>query len=168
MNNGANKDYDFSHKNHWRRWAWNQIKSRISVKPSEAIVLYLAGKENLDLEIALSKKFKKENLIAIERDKNTISFLRKNKVNVVSGDFNDVLLGWGEQPKIDVIIADFCGDIYLSNDKSNSLLRAIFYCKGVKDFKTVFVANFQRGRSVYGGFLSKITGEKNRGINFDW
>ena len=57
MSNGHKINYDFGAKNNWRRWAWNRAKERISVKPKDAIVLYLPAKENFGYESCYSKRF---------------------------------------------------------------------------------------------------------------
>ena len=145
---GATKNYNFAQKNHWRRWVWNQAKKRMAVRPSDAIVLYLAGKDNLDLKIAEKKGFRRNNMFAIERDVDIVNHLRENRINVINGDLNSVLMNWGECPKIDLVIADFCCDI-------NSSIMKFIYILYYFLPSTPVLVNMMRGRSALAGEIRK-------------
>lgn len=101
-------NYKFGNKNNWRRWVWNRIIERLTVPTKDAVVLYLAGEDNIDREIALSHGFKPDNLIAIEKDKTIVNHLRRNGQLCVQGDIIDILRAWPHNKLISVIIADFC------------------------------------------------------------
>lgn len=98
--------YKFGIKNNWRRQIWNEISSRIKVPKKEAIVVYLAGKEDLDRKVAIEKGFKPYNLIAIDRDKDVIDHLKSRGVLAIQGDLFDVIKGFCGN--IDVLVADMC------------------------------------------------------------
>lgn len=100
-------NYKYGQKNNWRRWQWNRIEERLKVRKKEAVVLYLAGKEDLDRAEAIRRGFNPTNLIACELENDAVKILRDKGVNVIHGDLIDVLIHW-KNPKIDIVIADFC------------------------------------------------------------
>lgn len=109
--NGHKTNYDFGNKNQWRRWKWNRIHELLTasgVKPRDAVVLYLAGKENLDVEVAQRHGFRQCNMIACDTNKDVVSQLRARGVICVNMDIFEAAKQWGDNPKIDVIDADLC------------------------------------------------------------
>jgi len=105
--NWADKEVH-NRKKEWRKWMWNRIKERCPVPPKKAIVLYLPGDDNADLKIAEQKGFQRKNMFGIERDPDIVAKLRSEKINVIQGDFVEVLQNWQAPPMIDVVMADFC------------------------------------------------------------
>lgn len=65
MNTGI-ENYNFDEKNKWRIWNWNRIRERLTCKPRDALVLYLAGPQDLDRAVAMRKGFDPLNMIAVE------------------------------------------------------------------------------------------------------
>jgi hypothetical protein len=145
-------NYDNGRKNNWRKQCWNLIVNhlkRAGIQPKDALVLYLPGTTNLDEGVALQKGFRRENLIAVERDKKVAHFIRKKlKVNCIQGDLIDVLMSWPlDSPKVDVVVADFqCGMLPVVEDT----LRA--YLCSPQITHSVLCVNALRGRDA-GPFL---------------
>jgi hypothetical protein len=138
-------NYKFGRKNNWRRWAWNQGKKRICCKPKDAVVIYLPSRQNLDEDVALSKGFDRRNLFAVERDKDIVKALRKTRANVIASDLSKTVMVFGEEPKVDLIMADFCCGLTKTAQRfAKSLLLSRAIHSGGK--RTVVVANFLRGR----------------------
>lgn len=139
---GSNISYLSGQKNHWRRWMWNRIVERLpkGVKPKDATVLYLAGRENLDHDEAMRRGFKAANLIAVERDRGVVSELRKSGVTTLHMPLDLAIMGWPKNRQIDVVIADFCCGI---TDSMRPFVAALLsaQCMGA-----VVATNFQRGR----------------------
>jgi hypothetical protein len=110
MANGATKQYKFGTKNNWRRQMWNQFRARLR-NPKLAKGLYLAGPENLDLSIAVSKGFDPRNLVAVEKDQAAVEQLRASGQLVIKGDFAEVLLSWPADIPLDFVYGDFCSGL---------------------------------------------------------
>jgi hypothetical protein len=133
--------YKFGNKNNWRRRQWNLIRDRISVSPKDAVVLYLAGPEDLDREVAISKGFRDSNLIAVERNKRTAAGLRKKGILTLNCDIIDAIYSYNRDKKIDVLVADLtCG-----------LEHKIWFAVAMSWLlpqmsKAVYSLNMQRGR----------------------
>lgn len=146
MSNGACMEYNFGQKKNWRRWAWNRVIERLRIPPAEALVVYLAGANDFDREVALQKGFKECNLIAVERDKKALSSLRSRGVLCVYGDFLDTLYSWPAHTTVHAVIGDLCCglDIPLAF-KINNLYGVPALSRGL-----VNVWNFMRGREVLG------------------
>jgi len=155
MGSGATKNYKFGQKNNWRRQAWNELTCRILKykKPSAAIILYLAGQQDLDRKIAIDHGFHPDNLIIIERNKDNIKTLRQQAKIVIQGDLIDILAAWKPDGlPIDIIYADLCCGI---EPRTIAIYRAIankpcFWGANV-------LINFQRGRDA------RFTSSKEKG-----
>lgn len=138
---GESFDYDFGVKRNWRRWLWNRIADRLSVPPSEAVVLYLAGQNDFDRSIAISKGFRNENMIAVEKDSSAFYELKKKGILVIHGDLFEILNSWPPNQRIDVIIADLCSGL------EARLLNNFYYSVGFPNISNcVFAVNVLRGR----------------------
>lgn len=105
---GDKQNYDFSAKRHWRRWAWNRIAERLTVPPREALVAYLPGPEDEDRPIALSKGFRADNLIAVDRALANVEAVRGEGNLAICGDAYDVIGVMLHKRRIDVIFLDLC------------------------------------------------------------
>lgn len=101
--------YDNGRKNNWRGRVWNCITERLTVKPRDAVVLYLAG-DDLDREKAIQKGFSDHNLIAIDRDKNIVSRIRQDSHLAVHATLRDVIVRWAVRP-VHVVICDLCSGV---------------------------------------------------------
>lgn len=111
MSKESEKNYRFAEKNRWRLWAWRQIKKRLwerGVVTKHAKGIYFAAKADKDRDIACRKNgFRPENLIAIERDPETVKNLRKKRVVVFEGDVWHILQSM-EEKYLDFLNLDFC------------------------------------------------------------
>ena len=138
---GATHDYKFGNKNNWRRWAWNRIDEMLPVPKKEALVLYLPGKDNLELPMLLERGYKKHNLIGVEKNSKNVQLLRKSGMLCLSGDIMDAVLSFPPDRKLDVVFGDFCSGIKLNAVAS---MVEMFFFLNLRS--TIFAFNFQRGR----------------------
>lgn len=159
MNLGATKDYDFGPKNKWRREVWAEISRRMTpVSRRQSIVVYLAGEEDLDRRIAVSKGFGPENLIAVEKDESVAESLRKRGVNVIVGDLVDVLVGWSRKKPAGVVVADLCESL------TWDVVRLFPASSMATGGNGVLALNIKRGREV--GQFSKLARDFRRDNGF--
>lgn len=153
MISAPDSGYKFGTKNNWRGWVWNRIKNRLNVPAREALVLYLAGPDDLDRPHAIRRGFKANNLIAVDRDSHLISGLRKSGALAVSADLVDLLtaLSLGER-RIDVVLGDFCCGLEAKH------LGFLAYMPSMPAFRgCVWALNFMRGRDASTNWWRKIT-----------
>ena len=97
--------YGTGEKGKWRRQCWNIIDKKNEKPRRQTMIHYLAGENDYDRKIALSKGYMPENMVAIERDKKTAKKLRKKKTNTVVGDLISTIGLWNEPP-MNIIICD--------------------------------------------------------------
>jgi hypothetical protein len=109
--NGASLDYKFGPKNNWRRWAWNRVTERLGCLPKDAVVIYLAGAQDLDRNVALERGFLNWNLIACESSTRVVQALRDQRVLTIHGDLFETLLAWPHDVRVAAVIGDFCGGL---------------------------------------------------------
>lgn len=104
-------DYDSTAKKQWRVWTWNRITKKLKIPAKDAVGLYFAAAQDLDRPVAIRKGINPNNLIAVERDIDSVKALRKKKVNVINGDLCAAIRDWSDtKPSINFINADFtCG-----------------------------------------------------------
>ena len=138
---GSRFDYNFGAKNNWRRWAWNRISELVGAKKKDAIVVYLPSRMDKDRSVALSKGFRAENLIGVERDRTALEEARASGALVAYGDFFDAAIAIARSRKIDVVFADLCCPI---TPKLIGRLMDLMLHPNIKD--AVFVLNLLRGR----------------------
>ena len=138
---GSNLDYKFGNKNQWRRRLWNQIRARCAVPTRDAIVLYLAGKDDLDRKEAIRRGFLPKNMIAVDRDPRAIRSLRANGAIGINANFCDVMAGWNRTRDVHVVLADFCCgfDVSVVLPLAVAIMMPSFG-------NCVIAANFLRGR----------------------
>lgn len=140
--------YKFGRKNNWRRQVWNEIKRRVKDRKN-ARILYLAGPQNADVTVAVSKGFDAANMIAVEADEVRAKALRSMGVNCVPADLNDVCFSWPSKHKVDVVVADFCQGLVGSTASiMNAMQRYPF-----QDAK--LLVNMQRGRDAWSNPIRK-------------
>lgn len=121
---------------------WNIIRDRVPVHPRDAVVLYLAGEQDLDRPIALSKGFSSHNLIAVEREPDILELLRSRGVLTVFGELEPVIGSWPESVGISCVFGDFmCG---LTVGVENCAMAATASPAVLKNAQLVF--NMLRGR----------------------
>lgn len=106
-----NTNYAFAQKDHWRRYVWNQLRDRVKVHPRDAVVIYLAGAQNLDREVAIKKGFHANNLIAVDSDKEVVTALRGSGQLAIHGDIHSVLFNWPSHTPASAVILDYCGGV---------------------------------------------------------
>src|SRR4030042_4063802 len=171
MSKGAEKNYKFGQKNNWRRRVWNEIVYRLKKSkrlPKDALVLYLAGEQDLDRKIAIEKGFNPDNLIIIEKNLSIADKLRKDKKLVLKGDILEILCGWANLGKsADVIYGDFCCGL----EPSLGIFEDVTHASSLTD--AIILLNLQRGRdprsedirSVYEKYCAEEY-KKNRAAAF--
>lgn len=141
--NGAVKNYKFGTKNNWRRQLWNHIVALLKemhVKPGDAKVLYLAGRDDLDRDEAKRRGFKDWNLFAVENDVRTLRALRDKGVIAIHGDFSEVLYCWPQH--LDVVIADFCCGYHKKT--ASKFIEAVLHSSAMP--ASILALNMLRGR----------------------
>lgn len=141
MTNGESKDYKFGIKNQWRRWLWNRIEERLTVPAREAVVLYLAGQDDLDRYVALRHGFKDHNLIAIDRSEKVVRTLRNSGVVSMQGEFMDAICTWPANRPVHAIVGDFCCGL---ESKMWKRIMGLMLLTHVRP--AVYAFNFLRGR----------------------
>lgn len=109
MSNGAAMDYDFGNKAQWRRTVWNEIERMGADK--QGAVLFLGGKELMDVPVMERRGWARNNLICIERDKKTARSIRESGQLCVVGDARSVLRNWPSDLKISVLFFDYCNGL---------------------------------------------------------
>jgi len=146
MKNGESLNYKFGTKNHWRRTIWNRIVERLFVPAKDAVVLYLAGEQDLDRTIAVAKGFQSHNLIAIDRSKRVVKMLRNNGTLALHGNLIEVIGEW-QNLKVDVVFADCCSGV---SPEVAFLAIKLGTAESFKD--SVLAFNLMRGRDYWKGF----------------
>lgn len=134
--------YKFGAKNNWRRRQWNEIKRRC--KKRQPLCVYLPGAEDMDRVVAASKGFDVGKFVAVEKDKKNAAILRRSGVSVVCEDFIEALANWPESHKIDILIADFCGNL---GCKHADLIN-ILWSQDIWSEDAVVLVNTMRGREA--------------------
>lgn len=104
------KYYESGIKSNWRRTAWNSIAGRVRDKKN-ARVLYLPASKDLDRRVAVSKGFRPNNLIGIERDKSVVKQLRAENKLCIHGSAMDILAAWPSSSPVDVVFLDLTGPL---------------------------------------------------------
>lgn len=154
-------DYDFGNKRQWRRWLWNRVESHIPpARRAKAVVLFLAGSNALDIEYGERKGFRRQNFIAVERDRSALCLLRASGVLTVDGDFGDSLLCWPDERQISVVIGDFCCGL------EQKLLQKIIAASTRPPARNAVMAfNFLRGRDPSSAAFRAQIPFKHRGAH---
>ena len=104
-------NYDFNAKNQWRRRVWNEVLRRTRYSHRRSVVLYLAGPEGYDRDIALKKGVPAENLIAVDLCPDNVKRVRAAGGLAIEGNLVDVLKSWPEHTQISAVMADFCNGV---------------------------------------------------------
>jgi len=158
--------YKFGNKNNWRRWVWNRIVEKYKKPKKDAVIVYLAGMEDLDRKIAIERGFSPSNMIAVDNSKEVVETLRKKGAIAIHGDLFGVLKGFsGTAVRIDILIADVCCGVndsvyrfaeYMTDDENANIFdfdmfNGLDENKGrtirLKDLRLpVVMFNFMRGR----------------------
>jgi hypothetical protein len=138
---GAVKDYGFGQKKHWRRTQWNQILERTRGREKSEPILYLAGPDDNDRAVAVSKGVPAHSLIAIDRDEVNVGRVKAGGHSAIQADVETILRSWPRQRKVCALMLDFCSGLEgrYRLDLREPLLRTPFAGAAV-------MLNFQRGR----------------------
>lgn len=133
-------NYKFGAKNQWRRRLWSQIAD-VTKNRKDAVVLYLAGPQDLDREVAVRHGFSPANLIAVDADRAVVAALRKRGSTAIYGRLDDVMANWPADWPVSVVLADFVSGLHFH------VLRSILIWSFAPQFKSgVMAVNLQRGR----------------------
>jgi hypothetical protein len=147
-------DYKFGNKNNWRNWVWNRISERVKNK-RDGLILFLAGPDAKDIDVARRAGFDVRNMIAVEKDPEVISRLRSNGILTIEGDLLDVLYSWSPYRDVAVIVADFCSGL---EDKVIGCFQTVM-TGNPSFYKTVIVGNFLRGRDRSSNYYREYINE---------
>jgi hypothetical protein len=147
---GSNRDYKSGPKNNWRRSVWNEVLSRTNGREKTEFVLYLAGPQDLDREIAISKGVPAENLIGIDWDQRNVKGVTGKRGCAVAGDALDVLWSWPENRPVCAVLLDFCSGI----EFNNAAIYDAFEKKSLRN--AVVMVNFMRGRDPWSNPIRDI------------
>lgn len=161
------ESYKVGTKNNWRRWCWGKVDDHVEDKQLSTI-LYLAGPDDLDREVALSKGFHPRCLIGVDAEDDHVRAVRRgdpyNGPGVAVGDdLSALIAAWPEDWHIDAILADYCAGLGRSPD---ALLNACAASAAV-DTDTLLVCNLQRGRDPYSNKLRKALYETVEAEGYD-
>lgn len=138
---GEAMNYKFGQKNHWRRTIWNAISDRLQVPAKDAVVLYLGGKTDLDRQIALSKGFRPENMLFIDRSKKVVDGQRGAGHLAIAADFFQAVHSLPRSLEASVVFGDFCSG--MSPDTLDKVCGSLWL---KNTHAAVFAFNFLRGR----------------------
>lgn len=155
--------YDAGPKKEWRRQITSEIRRRVP-KPWNANVLYLPGEHDCDRKLLVQKGFNPSRLFGVEFSPKTHAVLRSAKKPVILGDLADVMRGWPPDFHIDVVYADFTGNVQSSSIRD--VLTCCFFNPAVVP-NAVIAINCARGREsdIYAEFCTRSNDffrDKNR------
>lgn len=136
-------NYDYGNKRQWRRWLWNRIAERTENR-REGLVLFLAGENAHDIEVAVSKGFHARNMIAVERAPDVCARLRSSGVLTIAGDLVETVRAWGHDRQISAVVGDFCCGLHskIMSDLGGALLTNPAF------WDATIAVNFLRGRDA--------------------
>jgi len=150
---GATKNYGFGQKNNWRRTIWNEVLSRTAGKEKHQPILYLAGPQDMDRQIAIEKGVPPQNLIAIDRDTANVNSVRDGKAPAIQGDIIDVLWSWPESRPACAVMLDFCCGITWD-------VAGVYDAFQRKPLRNAIVmVNFMRGRDAWSNSMREMLSE---------
>lgn len=153
---GAEKDYKFGQKNNWRRTLWNEVLKRTGGREKYDYVLYLAGPQDIDRQVAREAGIPDWNLVAVDRSVGNVQRLRSREHISVDLELHDVLASWGQGRPVCAVVADLCCGL---SAKALEFHLATY----LPEFHgTVFAFNFMRGRER--GFESIVGPLKFSGL----
>lgn len=144
---GSARSYKRGQKNNWRRRVWNEVLRRTAGREQSEVILYLAGSEDLDRQIAIDKGVPHGNLVAIDRSITNVDTIRADLNAAVHGDALDILWSWPDNRRVCAVLLDFCSGIEFGN-------LGIFDAFQRRALRSaVVVINFQRGRDPWSNKL---------------
>lgn len=140
--------YDFSAKRHWRRTVWNTFRDELGADRRDALVVYLAGAEDEDRQIAIEKGFRADNLVAVERDRAVAARLRRQGALTLHGDVFEHLRKFHPARAISVVHLDLCGGL-----TQRTVMNIISAAYSPAAANAMFCVNLLRGREVDGDWM---------------
>ena len=146
---GASRSYQNKPKDHWRRRLWNEVLRRTKKREQDELVLYLAGPEDNDRQIAVSKGVPNENLIAVDLDEGNVKRVRERGGYAIQGDVIDVLWSWPKAVPVSAVLLDYCSGI----ERRNSGSCDVFSREVLEN--AVVAINFLRGRDPWSNPIRK-------------
>lgn len=160
-------------KNRWRVDKWAAIKAFVQPfrRPKDALVLYLAGPDDLDRHVACQLGFRSRNLIAANQDEGICKTIRRAGNPVLCGRFERLLEAIPMDLSLDVIDADMCCGLDLTIAEIIAAITDYSLLKSTPGRMTVSF-NLQRGRDASsnqerlerGEFLREVGLQKHRGL----
>jgi len=154
--------YKFGQKNNWRRWAWNRICERLTIPKKEAIIVYLAGMEDLDRTVAVNNGFNPNNMIAVDKNSVVIENLKAKGALYINAEITDVLQCFrNTKIKIDILIGDFCCGLTPNIEKLSMYLSTNLMGESFND-NSIILLNLLRGREE--SEMLKIAQYDNKGV----
>lgn len=147
MNTGATRSYKNGQKNHWRRTMWNEVLKRTDGREKTQPILYLAGPEDMDREIAVSKGVPPQNLIAIDRFAPNVGAIRSKGAPAINADALDVLWSWPKDRPVCAVLMDYCGGL----GRENAMVFDVFQRRPFR--RSVAMVNFLRGRDPWSNLI---------------
>lgn len=155
--------YDAPAKAEWRLWAWKELASRTTVPIHETVVMYLAGPEPKDAEVAESLGFSRKNLIAVDVDASCINAQRAAGVMAVHTHIGHAVIAFPPAWELHGLLLDYCCGVTNDVMTMAMMLACGFRVNGG------IVVNLQRGRDASCDPQAKATrlfGSKNRAAWF--
>jgi hypothetical protein len=138
---GAERSYKNGPKNHWRRTVWNEVLRRTAGREKTQPILYLAGPEDLDRAVAVSKGVPRQNLIAVDRHMPNVKGIQGAGAPAVCESIESVLWSWPDGRPVAAVMLDFCGGLHVKHfaDVMQALQRSPYR-------HSVIMLNLLRGR----------------------
>lgn len=137
-----------SKQTYGRGWAINRIIERLSVHPSEARIVLLAG-EDYDRQLLIRRGFLNHNIVSVDRDSDVVDRVRSNGGIAIHGLIQGVLRCWPDDWFVHGLLLDFnCGF-------DHSVVQALAALLANPFRSATCYLNMQRGRDWAGRILSK-------------
>lgn len=149
---GSIKNYKSGPKNNWRRTVWNEVLRRTNGREQEQPILYLAGPQDLDREIAVEKGVPTQNMIAIDFSTQNVGAVRDKGLPALKGDVADVLGSWPESRPVCAVMLDFCCGLTMQAVDVFEL----FERRPLRD--SVVMVNLMRGRDQWSNRIREWCG----------
>ena len=161
MSTGSTRSYRFGQKNNWRRSVWNEVLRRTNGREKTEPILYLAGPQDIDREIAVSKGVPLQNLIAIDKSRDNIQRIRERGLPALDVDVFSVLESWPDNRPVAAIMLDLCGGFTMQVADVYDVLER----KPLRN--AVVMLNLLRGRDSWSNRIREFIAEAHDGNPVD-
>lgn len=159
--------YDFGSKRHYRRQVWNIFRDACKGRLSTSHALLMPSAEGDEIDVALSKGFREENLHVVDRNPAIVAHLKRRypKVNTYGVEIGRAAQRISENGVwLSVANLDLCGQV---SDKQARTLSSFAVWAPMEHHGLVAVTAL-RGRESRGAFnLLKTQKEKYRESSLD-